>query len=369
VAAYDLSASGQLTLRGSALATSNAHAAVALTPNQAPLAKFDPVAAPAGAASTFQAAPSSDVDGNIASWSWDFGDGTTGNGSTTTHIYQQPGTYQARLTVTDNEGCSTGMAYTGQFTACTGGPSATHTEILVVVDPPPKVTPDPPCIHDGNDGFCGTSDSKAPRVNVLGFRNGASITTLDAPQEIVGTITPDPSGIGQIRLRFVKADGTVAKKTTVTRRVCHKVRGTRRCKRQPLYKKACKKIRGRRRCKRTKVVKTVGNKVPMCLTVSGTKNYLVRYVCSKVPWLTVAGETSFRYSLPVALGTGAYSVEVVAVDNAGNSDTLEDGRNSMKFKIISTPSNQDSGGGAVVGDGTTNTTPTTPIDDTGSPFG
>jgi hypothetical protein len=111
----------------------------------------------------------------------------------------------------------------------------------------------------------------------------------------------------------------------------------------------------------------VDTKIPLCLTVSGTKNFLVKYQCSKVPWIAVPGETTFRYSLPVALGTGRYTVDVIATDGAGNSDVLEDGRSHMTFSIVSTPSNQggDSGGGSTP----TTPTSTTPIDDTGSPFG
>jgi DNA-binding beta-propeller fold protein YncE/PKD repeat protein len=348
VAAYDLSASAALTPRGSPAATAGSHSGVAITTNQAPEAKLNAVAAPAGSASTFEGGPSSDADGSVATWSWDFGDGSTGTGQSVSHVYAQQGSYTARLTVTDAEGCSTTATYTGQALACAGSPHATTTQVMNVSETPVVTTPEQECSHDGNDGFCGTPDQKAPQVTVLGFNDGASITTLDAPTEIVGTIPPDPSGIKTLRLRFKKAAGTVFPKKTT-------------------YKKKCTKVKGKRKCKKVKVVTTTKTKVPACMSISGTKTYLVKYVCSKVKYLTIPSESPFRYSLPVALGTGSYTVDVIAVDGAGNSDVLEAGRNHMTFKVIKTPSNSGSGGGGT----TTPTTPTTttPIDDTGSPFG
>jgi parallel beta-helix repeat protein len=51
---------------------------------------------------TIQGKESTDSDGVIAIWTWDFGDGTTGTGETTTHIYATEGTYNITLTITDD---------------------------------------------------------------------------------------------------------------------------------------------------------------------------------------------------------------------------------------------------------------------------
>ena len=61
----------------------------------------------AGRVITFDGTGSGDPDGTIADFAWNFGDGNTGNGRTTTHVYDDAGTYLVTLTVTDDEGTST----------------------------------------------------------------------------------------------------------------------------------------------------------------------------------------------------------------------------------------------------------------------
>lgn len=57
----------------------------------------------------FDASYSSDADGSISSYSWDFGDGSTGTGKTIQHAYTAGGTYNVVLTVTDNDGESVSL--------------------------------------------------------------------------------------------------------------------------------------------------------------------------------------------------------------------------------------------------------------------
>lgn len=49
---------------------------------------------------------STDPDGHIASWHWNFGDGSTSTSSAPTHAYSQSGDYNVCLTVTDDEGAT-----------------------------------------------------------------------------------------------------------------------------------------------------------------------------------------------------------------------------------------------------------------------
>lgn len=76
--------------------------------NQAPTAVFTSSAV--GLTASFDGSGSSDPDGTVASYSWNFGDGSlAGTGAAPSHTYSAGGTYQVRLTVTDNQG-GTGSA-------------------------------------------------------------------------------------------------------------------------------------------------------------------------------------------------------------------------------------------------------------------
>lgn len=53
---------------------------------------------------TFDAGSSTDSDGTVESWSWEFGDGATAEGAAVTHTYASAGTKTVQLTVTDSSG-------------------------------------------------------------------------------------------------------------------------------------------------------------------------------------------------------------------------------------------------------------------------
>jgi PKD repeat protein len=53
---------------------------------------------------SFDGGSSTDSDGSISAYGWNFGDGTTGSGASVSHAYNAVGSYTATLTVTDNSG-------------------------------------------------------------------------------------------------------------------------------------------------------------------------------------------------------------------------------------------------------------------------
>ena len=71
----------------------------------------------------FDGSHSYDPDGYLSRWSWDFGDGTNGNGEKTTHAYQDTGLYTVTLKVTDNKGATADDTITVQITTANRPPT------------------------------------------------------------------------------------------------------------------------------------------------------------------------------------------------------------------------------------------------------
>jgi YVTN family beta-propeller protein len=112
---------------------------VAVVPDQGPTASFwvSPTSRRAKKRLTFHASNSTDPDGKILDYSWDFGDRGKADGPqpTRSHSYRRRGTYLVTLKVTDDEGCSTETVFTGQTVSCKGNPLASITIPLKVLNP------------------------------------------------------------------------------------------------------------------------------------------------------------------------------------------------------------------------------------------
>ena len=97
-----------LTVTDNRGATASATRGVTATTNAPPVARFtiDPERGVAPLVVRVDAAESSDPDGAIAHYAWDFADGTTATGVSVEHTYAEPGEFRVRFTVTDELGAT-----------------------------------------------------------------------------------------------------------------------------------------------------------------------------------------------------------------------------------------------------------------------
>jgi PKD repeat protein len=94
-----------------------------------------------GSSVAFNATTSSDADGHITTYAWNYGDGSAaGGGATSSHTYTHAGTYTATLTIADSDGQSASASHT-----VTVAPGST---------PPPSYSPPTAAFSapSGNEG-------------------------------------------------------------------------------------------------------------------------------------------------------------------------------------------------------------------------
>jgi PKD repeat protein len=128
-------------------------------PNLAPTAAFsvDASTASVEVPIQFDAASSSDPDGWIADYGWDFGDGTTSEGRAVEHAYTQTGVYIVVLTVSDNDGATT----------------TRQTQVHITDDdnaaPQPYVTLSTTSLEPGETVVCSAAGSLDPDGEIASF--------------------------------------------------------------------------------------------------------------------------------------------------------------------------------------------------------
>src|SRR5204862_1396767 len=132
----------QLTVTDDKGATGTASAVVtASAPNQPPVARLTvtPSSGTAPLAVTADASTSSDADGTIASYKFDFSDGTVVGpqaGATATHTFAA-GTWTARVTVTDNGGATATASATVTVSPADNPPPGARLMVPTPSGPPP----------------------------------------------------------------------------------------------------------------------------------------------------------------------------------------------------------------------------------------
>lgn len=118
----------------------SAFPALAHSPAPPPIAAFTAApSAESGQQVAFDGAASTAPEAGVATYAWDFGDGTlaTSGSSTATHAYAAAGSYTASLTVTSTAGCrdGTGGVWNGRQYSCANGSSAVATRTITVAAP------------------------------------------------------------------------------------------------------------------------------------------------------------------------------------------------------------------------------------------
>ena len=141
-------------------------------PNESPEAAF--TASTSGLTVSVDGSGSSDPDGTISTYAWDFGDGETASGVSAEHTYALAGTYTVRLTVTDDDGASD---------------STTRQVTVTAPDPGPGPEPEPP-----GDGVVGADAFSRTVGSGWGTADtgGAWVTTSGA-----GSVQ---AGVGRLQL-------------------------------------------------------------------------------------------------------------------------------------------------------------------------
>ena len=92
---------------------------VAVSTNLVPVARAvaTPVSGKAPLTASFDGSTSTDEDGNVVAYDWDFADGGTGTGEVAVHTFTAVGTYEVELTVTDDDGGTDTTTVTVQVNA------------------------------------------------------------------------------------------------------------------------------------------------------------------------------------------------------------------------------------------------------------
>jgi len=137
------------------------------------------------------------------------------------------------------------------------------------------------CVTNGSDGLCGTLDKTAP-IARLQIAEGRHFAHGRGPRVLSGTVTADPSGLRTIRLRLTRLN--------------HRV----------------------------------------CQVFSPQKTTLVDGSCriDVAPWFPVGPPSPFSYLLRKRLPAGRYVLDVEAVDNAGNVEAKQvPGRSRIVFRV------------------------------------
>ena len=210
VSQYDVGVGGALFPKSPAfLPAGNGPITVAITPDQPPVASLGVPAGRIrpGVPVALNASASSDPDGSIARYDWSFGDGQSApnGGPAPMHAYAKPGSYQATVTVTDNEGCSTALLFTGQTAFCSGSASASRAQLVNVVYPTVRVR----CPAKARPKGCRFKLQAITKEHKGKAESTVARSRAEAGHSAVVPLTPK----AKFRLKLATADSVLVKKS------------------------------------------------------------------------------------------------------------------------------------------------------------
>ncbi|MBT1002474.1 PKD domain-containing protein [Paenarthrobacter sp. DKR-5] len=151
--------------------------------NQAPTAKFS--ASTAGLSVDVDGSASTDADGTVAAYAWDFGDGAKATGVKASHSYAAAGTYTVKLTATDDAGAT-----------------GTTSQAVTVAAPSAAAV-------SFRSGAQTNVNSTAPTVTVPSDVAAGDALLLIATVNTTSSTAADPTGVTGWRLVDSKAAGTM----------------------------------------------------------------------------------------------------------------------------------------------------------------
>ncbi len=198
---------------GTPIPVGNSPWAIAITPDQAPLARLQVARAPIGNPTVFDASGSTVAYGTIASYAWDFGDGTTAVTTTPTTIHTYTGgSYTASVTETSSGGTSTASVFTGHTASRNGGQRARATALgsLASLGAPivSQVTPSTGNVAGGTTvSIIGSGFTGATAVKFGGF--AATGATINGDNSITAT-APAAASAGPVDVTVTNSLGVSA---------------------------------------------------------------------------------------------------------------------------------------------------------------
>jgi len=154
---------------------------------------------------TFDGSKSTDSDGTIVSYAWNFGDGATGTGEKPIHTYTAIGTYTITLTVTDDDGAT---ATNTTYATITGKPNI------------PPTAPEVTGLHYGSKNVDYTytatsSDEDNDTIKyIFDWGDGETTTTEFLPSEVTTTQTHKWSAAGAYTIKVKANDNNTDSEST-----------------------------------------------------------------------------------------------------------------------------------------------------------